>query len=55
MFHLFYVLICFLIACLGIKRKLGFWAYFFASLLLTPIGGIILIAASDPVKKDQKP
>ncbi|WP_333873005.1 hypothetical protein [Methylobacter sp.] len=47
MFSLGYILICVLIACLGIRRKFGFWGYFFASLLLTPLMGIILIAASD--------
>ncbi len=47
MFSLSYILVCIFIACLGISRKFGFWGYFFASLLLTPIMGIILIAASD--------
>ncbi|MDP2902599.1 MAG: hypothetical protein Q8N96_05775 [Methylovulum sp.] len=43
---LIYVLACFIIACFGIKRKLGFWGYFFGSLFLTPFVGIILVAAS---------
>lgn len=47
MFSLGYILVCVFIACLGISRKFGFWGYFFASLLLTPLIGIILIAASD--------
>ncbi len=47
MFSLLYILVCFLIACIGINRKFGFWGYFFGSLLLTPIIGVILIAASD--------
>ena len=47
MFSLVYILVCIFIACLGIRRKFGFWGYFFASLLLTPFMGIILIAASD--------
>jgi uncharacterized membrane protein len=45
-----YIAICFAIACLGINRKFGFWGYFFGSLLLTPIIGIILIAGSDKIK-----
>jgi uncharacterized membrane protein len=45
-----YIVICFAIACLGINRKFGFWGYFFGSLLLTPIIGIILIAGSDKMK-----
>ncbi|MFA5515624.1 MAG: hypothetical protein WDA20_04990 [Desulfuromonadales bacterium] len=31
----------------GLNRKFGFWGYFFASLLLTPILGILLVIASD--------
>jgi hypothetical protein len=33
---------------LGRHRKMGFWGYFFGSLLLTPIIGVLLLAASDP-------
>jgi hypothetical protein len=32
---------------LGRHRKMGFWGYFFASLLLTPILGLLLVVASD--------
>ena len=46
-----YVGSSFLIALLGKNRKFGFWGYFFASLLLTPVIGIILILASDPRPK----
>jgi uncharacterized membrane protein YiaA len=35
------------IGVLGENRKLGFWGYFFASLLLTPLIGVILLLASD--------
>ena len=41
-----YVVVSFIIACLGIKRRLGFWGYFFGSLFLTPFVGIILVLAS---------
>lgn len=44
---LYYVLICLIIGLLGMNRKLGFWGYFFTSLLLTPILGILLLFASD--------
>ncbi|MCF7986891.1 MAG: hypothetical protein K9L60_04920 [Methylovulum sp.] len=43
---LIYVAACFIIACFGINRKLGFWGYFFGSLFLTPFVGVILVAAS---------
>ncbi|MCF7971182.1 MAG: hypothetical protein K9L22_08480 [Methylococcaceae bacterium] len=48
---LIYLSVCFFIALLGINRKFGFWGYFFGSILLTPIIGLILIAASD-IKKN---
>jgi hypothetical protein len=33
---------------LGINRKMGFWGYFFASILLTPACGFLLVLLSDP-------
>ncbi|MBF0118376.1 MAG: hypothetical protein HQK79_06030 [Desulfobacterales bacterium] len=42
-----YVFLAFIIALLGQNRKFGFWGYFFGSLLLTPIIGILLVIASD--------
>lgn len=46
-----------LVAYCGRKRKFGFWGYFFASLLLTPLFGVLLIIASGPSappKKDEE-
>ncbi len=40
----------FLVGLLGINRKWGFWAYFFASLLMTPLIGLLLVLASDKRK-----
>jgi hypothetical protein len=37
-----------IIAFLGVNRKMGFWGYFFSSLMLTPVMGILLLLASDP-------
>lgn len=45
-----YVAVSFIIACLGMNRKFGFWGYFFGSLLLTPLIGLLLVLASD-IKK----
>jgi uncharacterized membrane protein len=45
-----YLLLCLLIGVLGINRKFGFWGYFFGSIILTPIMGLLLIFASDPKK-----
>jgi uncharacterized membrane protein len=46
-----YIAISFLVACFGIGRKFGFWGYFFGSILLTPLIGILLVCASDKRKK----
>jgi len=43
-----YVLASLIIALLGTHRRFGFWGYFFASLLLTPIIGLLLMLASTP-------
>ena len=40
-----------LIGLLGINRKMTFWGYFFSSLLLTPVMGVLLLLASDPKPK----
>ena len=45
------IAISFFIGILGRYRKLGFWGYFFASILLTPIIGLLLLFASDPRPK----
>jgi uncharacterized membrane protein YiaA len=36
-----------LIGLFGANRKLGFWGYFFGSLLFTPFIGLVLLLASD--------
>ncbi|MGB0660988.1 MAG: hypothetical protein ACPGNV_12525 [Mangrovicoccus sp.] len=45
---LIYLSICGVIGLMGRRRKLGGWAYFFASICLTPLIGFLLISASDP-------
>jgi len=42
------VLLSGIIGLLGINRKMGFWGYFFASILLTPACGFLLVLLSDP-------
>lgn len=44
------IAICLVIGFLGRHRKFGFWGYFFGSLLLTPLIGIVLLLGSDPKK-----
>ena len=43
-----YFLAALLLAAAGRRRKLGSWGYFLASLLLTPVIGLLLVLASDP-------
>lgn len=43
----------FVVAVLGRKRKFGFWGYFFASILLSPIIGLLLVAASSRKPSEQ--
>jgi hypothetical protein len=45
------VVVCYFIGVLGRNRKLGFWGHFFASLLLTPVIGMLLVVATDPVRR----
>jgi hypothetical protein len=45
-FLFIYVVFCLLIAVLGIHRPLGFLGYFISSLILTPVIGLLLIAAA---------
>jgi hypothetical protein len=37
-----------LLSFLGTTRRLGFWGTFFASILLTPAGGLILLFLAGP-------
>ena len=41
-----------LVAFFGRNRRFGFWGYFFASLLLTPIIGLLLLLAAIPTQAD---
>ena len=44
---LIYAALCALIGYLGRERKLGFWAYFGLSLVLSPLMGIIIVLVSE--------
>lgn len=39
---------CIVLAIWGRNRKLGAWGYFFSSIMLTPLVGLLLVLASDP-------
>jgi len=42
-----YIALVICIAWLGRDRKFGYWGYLFASLLLTPVIGLLLYLATD--------
>jgi hypothetical protein len=39
-----------IIALFGSRFRFGFWGYFFGSILLTPVIGLLLLAAAVPPK-----
>lgn len=45
-----YIFLSVVIGVLGKNRKFGFWGYFFGSLLLSPVLGLLLLLASDSRK-----
>ena len=49
-----YLIVSVIIALFGTNRKFGFWGYLFASLLLTPLVGIVLLLASDKKTHPEK-
>lgn len=46
------IFISFIVGYLGRNRKMGFWGYFFATLLLTPLVGTLLLVVSDKKQPD---
>ena len=48
---LLYILVSLAMGLMGANRKFGFWGYFFASLLLSPAIGLVLLLASDPRRR----
>lgn len=46
-----WLILAILIGFFGRNRRFRFWGYFFASVLLTPIIGLLLLIAAIPVKQ----
>lgn len=40
-----------IIAVLGRRRSMGAWGFFFGSLVLTPVIGLLLLLVSGPAKR----
>jgi hypothetical protein len=48
-----WVLLAIVIGFLGRNMRFRFWGYFFASVLLTPIVGLLLLLAAIPSKEQR--
>ena len=46
-----YVLLCGAAAFLGRRRRIGFWGFFFLSIIVTPFLTALFVFAAAPVKK----
>jgi hypothetical protein len=46
-----WIIFAIIIGFFGRNRRFRFWGYFFASVLLTPIVGILLLLAAIPLKE----
>lgn len=50
-----WVLLAIVIGFFGRNRRFRFWGYFFASVLLTPIVGLLLLLAAIPLSEPKPP
>ncbi len=49
---LIYIALCVLVGYFGRNRTLGFWGYALASVIVSPLGGVLLLVPSEKkVKK----
>ena len=49
-----WVLSAILIGFFGRRHRFGFWGYFFASVLLTPVIGLLILIAATPPREPKK-
>ena len=47
-FGVAYILLCIAVAMIGRRRKWGYWGYLWASVLFTPLLGLLFVLAADP-------
>lgn len=43
-----------LIGFMGRRQRFGFWGYFFGSMLLSPILGLLLLIGATPTREQKK-
>jgi len=52
---LIFVALSIVIGFLGRNRRFGFWGYFFLSMLLTPVVGLLALIAAIPRAEPREP
>jgi hypothetical protein len=50
----FWVLGSMIVGFLGRKQRFGFWGYFFGSMMLTPIVGLLMLIAATPTREARR-
>jgi hypothetical protein len=50
-FALFYLGLCFVAGIAGRNRRIGFWGFFFCSILLTPFISLLFLYFATPRKR----
>ena len=48
---LVYVVLCMVVGFFGRRRRIGFWGFFFLSILVTPIISSLFIFVAAPVRR----
>ena len=43
-----------IIGFLGRNQRFGFWGYFFGSIILTPVVGLLMLIAATPTRERRK-
>ena len=49
-----YILLCVVVAMIGRRRKWGYWGYLWASVLFTPLLGLLFVLAADAPPRRQR-
>jgi hypothetical protein len=50
-----YLVLCLIAGFLGRRRRIGFWGFFFVSILLTPLISTLFIFLAAPAKRVRRP
>jgi hypothetical protein len=53
-FAVAYILLAIIVALIGRRRKWGYWGYLWASILFTPVLGLMFVLAADPPPRKRK-